>query len=283
MALLLAVGGLILALLYWLREFMHEYDHVAGATTLPVPMDHGGPPAGVHMPGPSFLPFGSAVGAALLFVGVVVGGWVLVGGARLPRRRGLRLAPRRAGGMAHHRGGRPDRTPAQRAGTRLPDGHVRVLHGRHDRRVLRSRPGSSRRGPRPRRRARAARAASAARAARQRRAVRQHRAAPARRGSAGSGAPAAADVTIKAQNIAFTTTDVTRPGGQGRSRSPSTTRTRGPPTTSNIKKPDGSDAFKGEIVTGPATKVYQVPALPAGTYPFVCDVHPNMTGTLTVK
>jgi plastocyanin len=32
-----------------------------------------------------------------------------------------------------------------------------------------------------------------------------------------------------------------------------------------------------------ATKVYQVPALPAGTYGFVCSVHPNMTGTLTVK
>jgi plastocyanin len=28
--------------------------------------------------------------------------------------------------------------------------------------------------------------------------------------------------------------------------------------------------------------VYQVPALPAGSYPFVCDVHPSMTGTLTV-
>jgi len=26
-----------------------------------------------------------------------------------------------------------------------------------------------------------------------------------------------------------------------------------------------------------------VPALDAGTYKFVCDVHPNMTGTLTVK
>jgi len=26
-----------------------------------------------------------------------------------------------------------------------------------------------------------------------------------------------------------------------------------------------------------------VPALPAGTYAFVCSVHPNMTGTLTVK
>ena len=27
---------------------------------------------------------------------------------------------------------------------------------------------------------------------------------------------------------------------------------------------------------------YKVPALPAGTYQFVCTVHPNMVGTLTV-
>jgi len=38
-ALLFAVLLLVLALLYWLREFMAEYEHVAGATTLPVPLD----------------------------------------------------------------------------------------------------------------------------------------------------------------------------------------------------------------------------------------------------
>ena len=41
--------------------------------------------------------------------------------------------------------------------------------------------------------------------------------------------------------------------------------------------------LKGEIFNGAATKTYQVPALGAGTYTFVCSVHPNMTGTLTVK
>ena len=40
--------------------------------------------------------------------------------------------------------------------------------------------------------------------------------------------------------------------------------------------------FKGEIVTGPVVVDYAVPALAAGTYPFVCTVHPNMIGTLTV-
>ncbi len=36
--------------------------------------------------------------------------------------------------------------------------------------------------------------------------------------------------------------------------------------------------------TGPAKKEYQIPALAAGDYPFLCEVHPAaMTGTLTVK
>ncbi len=47
--------------------------------------------------------------------------------------------------------------------------------------------------------------------------------------------------------------------------------------------PTGAEVWKGEIFSGVATKTYQVPALPAATYGFVCTVHPNMTGTLTVK
>jgi plastocyanin len=43
------------------------------------------------------------------------------------------------------------------------------------------------------------------------------------------------------------------------------------------------NVFKGDLVTGPATQEYQLPALAAGTYYFRCDVHPTtMTGTLTV-
>ena len=41
--------------------------------------------------------------------------------------------------------------------------------------------------------------------------------------------------------------------------------------------------FEGEIVTGPKVIVYNVPAIPAGTYTFSCAVHPSMTGTLTTK
>ncbi len=47
--------------------------------------------------------------------------------------------------------------------------------------------------------------------------------------------------------------------------------------------PTGAEIFKGEIFPGVATKTYDVPALPAGTYGFLCTVHPTMTGTLIAK
>jgi cytochrome c oxidase subunit II len=46
---------------------------------------------------------------------------------------------------------------------------------------------------------------------------------------------------------------------------------------------NGQEVFKGDIFNGPDKRTYNVPALEAGAYAFVCSVHPNMTGTLTVK
>jgi cytochrome c oxidase subunit 2 len=43
------------------------------------------------------------------------------------------------------------------------------------------------------------------------------------------------------------------------------------------------EVFRGELFSGPATKTYDIKALEAGEYTFVCDVHPAMNGTLTVK
>ena len=41
--------------------------------------------------------------------------------------------------------------------------------------------------------------------------------------------------------------------------------------------------FAGEIFGGPGSRTYDVPAIPAGTHSFRCDVHPEMTGTLTAR
>jgi plastocyanin len=56
----------------------------------------------------------------------------------------------------------------------------------------------------------------------------------------------------------------------------------GIPHNVEIKDANGQSVFKGEIFNGVAVKTYDVPALAAGTYQFICTVHPNMIGTLKV-
>ena len=53
-----------------------------------------------------------------------------------------------------------------------------------------------------------------------------------------------------------------------------------------LKNPDGSNVDIGDTAffNGPEVRTYDVPALDAGAYPFLCEVHPQtMTGTLTVQ
>ncbi|HEY8799109.1 MAG TPA: cupredoxin domain-containing protein [Candidatus Limnocylindrales bacterium] len=54
-----------------------------------------------------------------------------------------------------------------------------------------------------------------------------------------------------------------------------------------LQNPDGTPVkVTGDTAffTGPGQRVYQVPALTAGAYPFMCQVHPaTMKGILTVK
>ena len=57
----------------------------------------------------------------------------------------------------------------------------------------------------------------------------------------------------------------------------------GVPHNIQIMDSAGTSVYKGEIFNGVATKVYDVPALAAGSYTYVCDVHPTMTGTATVQ
>ena len=56
----------------------------------------------------------------------------------------------------------------------------------------------------------------------------------------------------------------------------------GAPHNVAISDASGTSIFKGEIVS--AKKVdYAVPALAAGTYTFICEVHPDMKGTITAQ
>jgi len=88
------------------------------------------------------------------------------------------------------------------------------------------------------------------------------------------------DVSIVAKDIAFKTTDVAVKAG-----APVTIdfdNQDGAPHNIAISDASGAKVFKGDIVS--SSKVtYQVPALSAGTYTFICEVHPVMKGTITAQ
>ena len=56
----------------------------------------------------------------------------------------------------------------------------------------------------------------------------------------------------------------------------------GAPHNIKISDSTGAEVFKGEIVTNQKV-TYQVPALAAGAYPFICEVHPDMKGNITAE
>jgi plastocyanin len=46
---------------------------------------------------------------------------------------------------------------------------------------------------------------------------------------------------------------------------------------------DGVSVWQGDIFSGVDVRTYDVPALAAGSYTFICTVHPTMKGTLDIK
>lgn len=103
--------------------------------------------------------------------------------------------------------------------------------------------------------------------------------------SSGSAAPsggAGPTLKIGATNSTYDTAALEAPAGAA-FHIAFTNNDAGVPHNVQIKAADGSEPFKGSLLTGAASVTYDVPALAAGTYTFSCVVHPNMTGTLTVK
>ena len=95
-------------------------------------------------------------------------------------------------------------------------------------------------------------------------------------------ATASGDVTITAKDNAFGQTNVTAPAGR-----PFTigfTNQEASPHNVTIARDSSFSErlFEGEVVQNRAI-TYNVPALAAGSYPFRCDVHPFMVGTITAQ
>jgi hypothetical protein len=265
-ALALGLAALSLGLLYWGREAIADFLHVEHVMppALPVPV-HAGPPPGVHEPAPSFRPFLGAYATLILFMGLVFGpaadpdtgeltGWpaLLIAGV-------VMFAIALIGWLGDFRReyratedadrGRPHREPPPR----VPKGTIALFA------VITIAAGCVQFGIIP----------------------------PAGEegGAVASPSPTASegpppDATIVAQNIAFVTTEVAVPADRP-FRLALENRDPGVDHNVRIKDAAGSLVFDGDLVKGVDTVVYEVPALAAGTYPFDCKVHPNMTGTIT--
>jgi plastocyanin len=94
------------------------------------------------------------------------------------------------------------------------------------------------------------------------------------------GTPSGDAISITAKDLKFAQTQVSVKAGAA--FSVDFDNQDGAPHNIAISDASGASVFKGDIVS--ATKVtYAVPALAAGTYTFKCEVHPNMTGTITAQ
>jgi plastocyanin len=255
----LGIGAAVLvaALLVWFREGMRDYDHLEGPERLPAVI-HRGPPPGVHMPGPSIRPLMAALGAAALMAGLVMGGWVLIVAVvflvwtllgwlvdATAEYRKVEEADRTG-----HLENIPDR--------RLPLRALQVFA------VLFVLVGMVQLGifPPP--------------------ATGEPGASP---DAPGPGLPPGAQEVVAAA-IAFDKKALTVAAGE-----PFTIvlRNDDPPATPHdidIRSSDGSQVLKDQpTVPGGQSQPYQYDPLEAGTYQFICSVHPipAMTGTLTVE
>ena len=241
----------------------------SGGAAPPLPaVVHDGPPPGVHMPGPSFRPFLGAVGATMLMLGLVFGEWLLVAGviALVVTLFGWLVDARKEYGKIVEADGPVTSRTSRRRGRRRCSwsGLLVLLIGAAVIQLgwVPPRDANGGTGSTP---AAAPGSGAPLRASRR----------PRRRGPT-------ADIVLTALNIAFDTKTITGPADV-----PFTialvNKDAGTPHNVEFKGPDGAERLEGRDLHGVETRVYDVGALPAGDYTFLCTVHPTMTGTATLK
>jgi len=280
-AIVIGVAALVGALLYWGREAMREYEALEAPAALPAVV-HEGPPPGVHIPGPSFRPLLASIATAVMLLGLVIHPAVFVAGLLmtvigllgwLNDARKEYVETVRADKTGHL-----ENIPAPRFPTGtlvvfavLFVGSLLIAGGVFP-------PGGGAGGgsaPLPT-------AAPATEAP----ATAGPTAAPGETPgeTPGGGGGSGVLIKISAQNIAFDTDTLEVPADTP-FQIEFANNDAGIPHNVAIHEgtPTGPEIWKGEIFNGVETRVYDVPALPAGAYGFICTVHPNMAGTLTAK
>jgi plastocyanin len=254
---------LVLGLLYWGREGLADYDHVAGEHPVVVPIVHAEPPAGVHVPGPSFLPLLAALGVAILFAGLVFGGWIIAVGvvftivALLGWLNAARKEYRQVviADTTGHLQNEPAPGWPRRVFTLMAAFLVLAV--------------ALNLGWFP------PRSASGGEAG----------ASPGPSGAAGaSGAPSGAPggLAIVAQNIKFDVDKLSTPADKP-FQVAFDNKDAGVAHDFDVLDSSGKKVFDGQDFPGPGQKTYDVHALTAGAYKFECSIHPAlMFGVLTV-
>ncbi|HUP54761.1 MAG TPA: cupredoxin domain-containing protein [Methylomirabilota bacterium] len=256
--LVLGVIALLLTLLYWGREGLTDYDHTAGdRLELAAPV-HTGPPPGVHMPGPSFRPILASLGVAVLFAGLVFGGWVLAVG----------LVFTITALLGWLNDARKEYKQVVRADT---TGHIENEPAPNWPKTLVSVFAflvvvavALNAGWFPPRSAAGGTAGAT--------------------GSAAPSGPAAPPGTLAviAKAVKFDVATLSAPAGKP-IKIDFDNQDAGTPHDVDVLDAAGKKVFDGKDFPGPAKQVYDVPALEAGTYKFECSIHPAlMNGQLTV-
>lgn len=106
---------------------------------------------------------------------------------------------------------------------------------------------------------------------------------PATAPSAAPGSPDPNAVQIAAKDLKFSTAQLSAPADNAFSIV--FDNQDGAPHNVSIYKDEGlsQKVFAQDPFGGPASQTYAIPALTAGSYVFVCDVHREMRGTLSVQ
>jgi hypothetical protein len=277
--LLLVIGAIVLTitLLYWLVESIRLYDRDLGATAEPLPAAaHDGPPPGVHMPGPSFLPFLAALGMAMLLLGLVFGGWLLVVGiiAFILTLVGWMRDARReyVATLEADRTGHLEALPDPKTPKWLLTTLVILFAVGFVVQVGWIPP-----------------QASGGEAAAPTGAPPGSPGAPGEPGgsgepgaSPGAGGPGGEGPVVHAKDVAFVQTSFSAPADQPFQLT-FVNEDEGILHNIEIKDETGLSVFQGEQFPGVETMVYDVPPLGAGSYSFICSVHPTMTGSATIQ
>jgi plastocyanin len=90
------------------------------------------------------------------------------------------------------------------------------------------------------------------------------------------------NVDLTAADLAFDATTIVAPAGEAFTIT-LVNNDSAPHNVSVYVEEGGDSIVQGDVINGDETVTVEVPALDAGEYYFMCDLHPEMNGTVVVE